>query len=253
MLKINKKIIIFSFFFLFFVNINQAFSAEINLSSPNTKYQVGDIVTVKVFISSDKSVNAVSANLYFPTEILSFNSFSKSSSLINLWAYEPSYSNSDGSAIFEGIIMNSYTGNNGDIITLFFEAKKAGVANLYFRDVSILANDGNGTDIFSGNLTTGQVYIENESKVENTNFQIDVEKPINLKNYAIYFLIVLASILLLEFLILYFFGHHLLDRIKKMFMLLNSIPKEEDKLKQIEKEISVIENNTNLDIKNNDK
>lgn len=76
---------------------------------------------------------------------------------------------------------------------------------------------------------------------------------IALKKYALYLFIILTFILLLELLLHYLFGHHIIDHIKKMFIIFKKISKDEDKYKQPEKEIESINNNTNLDVPNNDK
>lgn len=240
MLKINKTLIFFSFplyfFISFFLNINSVIAAEINFSPTSGTYHVGDTIKVKVIISSDKSVNAVSSNIYFPFDILSLTSLSKSSSIVNLWAQEPSYSNNTGLVNFEGVILNGYTGNSGNILTLVFKIKKVGTANLYFKDVSILANDGNATDIFSGNLKTAILNIEKEIKKE-----IKVDKPVldqenektiqiiekvadkieevevinKLPNHSLLVTIIILLIILLIILILFIF--YLLIKIKRHF------------------------------------
>jgi len=181
MLKINKNIAVYfiPFFFLalFSIGTNKAVAATINFSPSGGTYHVGDSIKIKVIIASDKSVNATSANVSFPTNILSLTSLSKSSSIVSLWAQEPVYSNSNGSANFEGVILNGYTGNNGNIITLVFKAKAIGAANLKFNNASILANDGNGTDLFSGDLTTAILNIEKAIEIESLKEEPKVEKP----------------------------------------------------------------------------
>ncbi|MEK7471251.1 MAG: hypothetical protein AAB623_01215 [Patescibacteria group bacterium] len=47
----------------------------------------------------------------------------------------------------EGVILNGYTGSNGTIATLSFKARAAGNASIKFASSSVLANDGQGTNI----------------------------------------------------------------------------------------------------------
>jgi len=167
---IKNKNLYFFFLFLFFlvsffININKVFAATVNFSPISGTYNVGDTIKIKVNVSSDRSINAVASSVYFSSDVLSLTSISKSSSIVSLWAQEPSFSNKTGLASFEGVILSGYAGNAGNIVTLVFKAKSVGVATLRFSNVSILANDGNGTDIFSGSLFTASINIEKAIKI----------------------------------------------------------------------------------------
>jgi len=130
----------------FILNINTLFAADITYST-GTSYRVGDTIHAKIVVSSDTSVNAVSANISFPADKLSITSISKAGSIISLWAKEPAFSNVSGAAILEGIILNGFTGNGGNVVTVNFRAKSEGQAELGFINASVLANDGNGTAV----------------------------------------------------------------------------------------------------------
>jgi hypothetical protein len=166
----NRKFIYISFFILFLVSFfagkNVAFaSSTINFSPESGLYMLGDTVRVKVVISSDVSVNAVSAKINFPTDLLSLSSISKSGSIVSLWAQDPTFSNSDGTASLDGVILNGYTGNGGVAATLVFKAKSIGTANLSFTTASVYANDGSGTDVASGKDTATLTIIANKNIV----------------------------------------------------------------------------------------
>ena len=146
----QKLFLFFIFLFLVFF-AHTTLAANLNLSPSSGSYNVGDAITVRVVLSSPtQSANAVSGTLDFPRALLTLNSVSKSNSLVNLWAVEPSFSNASGTANMEGIILNGYQGNSGTILTLSFKAKAAGNANLKFTAFSVLANDGQGTNISTG-------------------------------------------------------------------------------------------------------
>jgi hypothetical protein len=151
--KINKQI---SFYFVLFTLglfsiVNIANAATINFRPDTASYSVGDNMSIRVYVATDaQSVNAISANVKYPSDLLTLSSISKSGSVINLWAQDPVYSNSEGTASFEGVILNGYAGSSGTAVTLSFKAKKAGTATVKFTNASILANDGNGTDIITG-------------------------------------------------------------------------------------------------------
>ncbi|NVN97346.1 hypothetical protein HXX01_03910 [Candidatus Nomurabacteria bacterium] len=149
-------------FILVLLPTYNASAATIGFSPSSSSHDVGDTINVKVYVGTDsKSVNAISANIKFSNDVLSLSSISKSGSIINLWAQEPSFSNGDGVASFEGVVLNGYTGNSGEAVTLVFRAKAAGTAKLSFNNASILANDGNGTEVLyskgTGSIKVSQV------------------------------------------------------------------------------------------------
>jgi hypothetical protein len=148
--KIILRLILAVFFFTLYFHASSALASTINLSPSAGSYNVGDTIRVRVAVSSTVSINAVSGTISYPASLLSLTSISKAGSLVSLWAQEPSYSNASGTASFEGVILNGYTGANGTVITLIFKAKSEGTASLNFTRASILANDGNGTETVSG-------------------------------------------------------------------------------------------------------
>jgi hypothetical protein len=175
-IKNNKPHIFFLIIFFtisFFIGSNKVLAgSSAGFSPASGTYHVGDTIRVKVIASTDKPMNAFSANVTFSKETLTLDSISKSSSLIDLWPREAVASNSGGFTNFEGVILNGYTGDAGNMITLVFKAKSTGMATLQFTAVSILANDGEGTEIFSGGLSTATFKIEKAVYVPTV-----VEKP----------------------------------------------------------------------------
>jgi len=151
----NNKILIISFLFLLFiVSPHNSFAAGANMSfSPSSgTYEVGDILSVDIVLSSnDKATNAVSGTITFPKDKLNIVSLSKSGSIISLWVLEPSFSNRVGTSNFEAIVLNpGFTGSNGKVITLKFRVKSSGDAHIDFSKGAALANDGVGTNILDG-------------------------------------------------------------------------------------------------------
>jgi len=167
--KININLVyllsFFLFLFSFFAGSGVAFaSTTINFSPETGLYMIGDTVKVEVVISSDISVNALSARIKFPTNLLSLTSISKTG-IVSLWAQEPTFSNVDGTASLDGVILHGYTGNGGVAATLIFKAKSIGTANLSFDVGSVYANDGSGTDVASGKNTSTLTIIKNSNVV----------------------------------------------------------------------------------------
>lgn len=121
---------------------------------------MGDAFAVQVLASSPtQSVNAVSGELTFSSDKLKVISVSKAASVMSLWVQDPSFSNTAGTVDFAGVILNpGYTGGAGNVITVNFKAINSGSAKLGFSSGSLLANDGNGTNILS-TLGTAQYAI----------------------------------------------------------------------------------------------
>lgn len=151
-IKQSCKILLFSLFFVFSLFLAQtAFAAELNLSPSSGSYNVGDTIKVRVALSSSsQAANAVSGSLSFPKDMLTLTSLSKSDSLVTLWVIEPFYSNANGTVDMEGVMLNGYSGSNGTILTMYFLVKSTGTANIKFKTSSVLANDGQGTNILTG-------------------------------------------------------------------------------------------------------
>jgi hypothetical protein len=140
-------------FLIFFLLPGAASAATLNLSPSNETANVGSTFTEVVQVSStDQALNAVSGTLTFPADLLQVVSVSKASSILTLWMQDPTFLNTDGTVSFSGIVPNpGYTGSHGRIISIQFRAKKEGTASITFTSSSqVLANDGNGTDILTG-------------------------------------------------------------------------------------------------------
>jgi hypothetical protein len=141
---------ILSFAILFLGSFSLASAASIGFRPNGGTYKVGDTINVVVYVDSGgESINAVSAKVNFSTDTMSASSVSKFGSIINLWAQEPTYSNSGGNASFEGVVLSGYNGSFGNTATISFKAKSVGVARLSFASASVLANDGSGTDVLT--------------------------------------------------------------------------------------------------------
>lgn len=131
-------------------------AATLSLSPVSGGFITGQTFSMRVAVSSaDQAMNAVSGVLSFPASLLEVTSVSKTGSVVNLWVQEPTFSNAGGTVSFEGVVLNpGYTGSNGTVITITFRATANGVANLRFTSGTVLANDGQGTNILTA-LGTG--------------------------------------------------------------------------------------------------
>ncbi|HEU0051369.1 MAG TPA: hypothetical protein VFQ60_04940, partial [Patescibacteria group bacterium] len=146
----------FIFFGLIFLGVGfrgtPVHAASFYLSPSASSYTIRQNFSINVMVSSaDQALNAFSGTVSFPSDKLSISSISKSGTIVSLWVQEPSFSNSAGTLHFEGMVLNpGYKGNAGKVLTINFSALREGSAAVQFSSGSILANDGEGTDITSG-------------------------------------------------------------------------------------------------------
>lgn len=126
-------------------------AASFYLTPSSGTYGVGSIITINVYISStEQAINAASGTISFSKEKLEVVSLSKSGSIFGLWVQEPSFSNAFGIINFEGIVLNpGFLGKSGKVMSIDFRVKSVGDCHVDFSSSSILANDGNGTNILS--------------------------------------------------------------------------------------------------------
>lgn len=127
-------------------------SAGLYFSPASGNYSEGQSFTANVYVSSPtQSMNASSGTIIFDQHVLQVVSVSKSGSIISLWVAEPSFDNTAGTVSYSGIVLNpGFQGSNGLILAINFKAIAPGQANASFSNGSVLANDGQGTNIVSG-------------------------------------------------------------------------------------------------------
>lgn len=148
--KNSKNIFLLALFIVFLFSAHIASAAELNLSPSSGSYNVGDTIKLKVvLVSPDQPANFVSDDLSFPKDLLTLTSVSKTDSLISLWPEDPSYSNASGTIDMGGMILDGYTGSSGTILTLSFRVKAVGTADITSVTSSVLADDGQGTNILT--------------------------------------------------------------------------------------------------------
>ena len=134
---------------VFFVLVSGAEAASLRFSPTGGSYNVGTNFTVNILVdSSGEAINATEGLINFPTNRLRVVSLSKTGSIHPLWVTEPSYSNIAGTIQFEGVtITPGFTGSGGRVLGIVFQGVSPGTADVNFESGSVLANDGDGTDI----------------------------------------------------------------------------------------------------------
>lgn len=151
-LKISCAVVFIVVAGIGFTGVSVAEAATIYLSPSSGTYTVGQDISVGVYVLTrpGESMNGVSFSLNYPTDRLIISSFSKSGSIIDLWASEPTFSNQAGKASLEGVVLNpGYSGSSGYLGSFKFKVKSVGQASILVSAASVLANDGLGTNILT--------------------------------------------------------------------------------------------------------
>ena len=136
-------------------------AASIYLSPSSGTFTLDSAFTVSIYLNTGgQSVNAVEANLSFPTDKLQIISPTAGKSLIQVWVSQPTYSNLDGTLTFRGTIPTpGINADAGLISTVTFRVKNIGTAAVKVLDSSrVLLNDGRGTDTL-GQTSDGIYYL----------------------------------------------------------------------------------------------
>ena len=108
---------------------------------------VGETVTVDVIVEANLPVNVFKGLVSFNPEMLTVASIKYNTSIANLWAEEPWYSNGDGSIGFAGGTTNpgGFVGK-GSLITIVFTANNTGEARIAMTEMLVLQHDGLGSE-----------------------------------------------------------------------------------------------------------
>ncbi len=161
----NHKFLKIFFVLSLFLLPMLSYAANLSIEPNNKTYEVGDRVMVRINVSADQSINAISGSIVFPKDKLSVENISKSGSILDFWVAEPSFSNLEGSLRFEGVSLSGFTGNVGNVLLIYFKALAEGPVSIKFDSGQVLANDGNGTDA-TGSLNQGSLTIVPKKIVE---------------------------------------------------------------------------------------
>jgi hypothetical protein len=175
MFKKISKVLLFIIainFLLVFPYGVRAEGARLFFSPSSGTYNVGKTFTVRVMVDSGggAGINAAEASVSFEPSMLKITAISNSNTIFKLWTNDPTESlskipsfNKAGSLSFGGGLPSTYSGSAGNILSITFSALKVGTASLNFSGAMVLANDGKGTNIFSG-ATAAKFTITEEEK-----------------------------------------------------------------------------------------
>ncbi len=108
---------------------------------------LGEIFSVDVVVESTIPVNAFAGELLFDVHSLAIQSIDYNTSIADLWAEKPWYSNGAGTINFIGGTTRTggFTGTD-KLITITFKTIGQGSGSLFIRDAQILQHDGLGSN-----------------------------------------------------------------------------------------------------------
>lgn len=165
--KISKLLQVLFGVTLFILITDNASAANLTLAPSSITTKVGKTFSLDIVVNNNiGAINAVSAAVSYPHDALQILSVSKKTSFLNLWAEEPSFSNEKGTLTLEGVALNpGFDKATGKVLTVTFKAVQAGNVSVTVTRGSILANDGNATDVLK---ITGAAFVyvnENDTTV----------------------------------------------------------------------------------------
>lgn len=129
-----------------------AYSGSLSFSPSSGSKYVGSTFSVGIYVGTGGiAANTFNADLRFPADKLEVTSIGTGGSICSLFPFQPSFSNSSGTADVQcGLPTPGFNGSSGYIATVNFRAKTTGTATISAANSSqILANDGAGTNILT--------------------------------------------------------------------------------------------------------
>ena len=135
---------------LYAVPCSATYAATLRVSPETGVYTVGGTFTTRVLINTGGApINAAEGALTFNPRELQVVAVSKGNSIFNLWTIDPTFSNAAGKVTFGGGSPSGYTGAAGDVIDVTFRTLIAATPKVTFASGSVLAADGQGTNVLT--------------------------------------------------------------------------------------------------------
>jgi hypothetical protein len=142
-----KKIILSAFLFSCFVPVF-ADAAEIRIDAHKVSVKVGEEFLTDVIVNSEESINALEGTLSFSADMLTVRRIQDGGSSVNFWLDEPG-EDTPGKIVFSGITPGGFSGPNSLAFSILFVATQEGDAPLTIKNLRLLQNDGNATEVSS--------------------------------------------------------------------------------------------------------
>lgn len=124
-----------------------AAGATMSVSPSSVSATVGKTFTVGIYVNAGQAINAGSGTITYSSNILEATSVSTAGSIFTFWTDYPS---AGGSIKFGGGLPNPGHVGSGKMLSVTFKVKASGGGSISITGGSALANDGSGTNIFTG-------------------------------------------------------------------------------------------------------
>lgn len=149
----------FVFLLALFLLPTSANAASFSISPATANIDTGETITLTVSVSSStQAINAFSGRIYYPANLLGNPTVSTNGTIVNFWTIQPS--DEAGAVRFEGLVLNpGFSGTGGKLFSVTWRAEGSGIATFELSQASILANDGEGTNVLAGTLPKSVVTI----------------------------------------------------------------------------------------------
>lgn len=118
----------------------------IRIEPATQRIETGKTFVVNVIVDSEIPVNVFGGELRFNKDVLAVDAISYNTSIADLWAIRPWYSNGDGTLNFGGgtTKQGGFTGSD-TLLTVTFKTISEGSGSVTLNDIQILQSDGLGT------------------------------------------------------------------------------------------------------------
>ncbi|MBP6924466.1 MAG: hypothetical protein KBC62_04330 [Candidatus Pacebacteria bacterium] len=139
---------------------------------------VGETFVTTLTIHSSVPVNVFHGLLVFDPEKLTITSIDYNTSVADLWAEEPWYSNGEGTVNFTGgtTAHGGFIGE-GTLITITFTAKNPGEASIKMQEMRVLQHDGLGTEVTLSTPIDSIFAVEEAALTRETVYKSTLEGP----------------------------------------------------------------------------
>lgn len=140
---------------------------------------VGETFVTTLTIESSTPVNVFTGLLTFDPEKLTVQSIDYNTSIADLWAEEPWYSNGEGTINFTGgtTARGGFIGD-GTLITITFTAQNPGEAIVRLQDMRVIQHDGLGTEAPLSSPIDAIFSVQNETLKNETLFDASLDGPV---------------------------------------------------------------------------
>ena len=124
-----------------------SFGARLLPEAATTTLHTGEEFIVRIKLDTEgESINTFQGTLGYSSQLLEIKEILQGDSIINFWIDQPS-PEGVGVISFSGITPGGYQGKDGTVFSILFNAKQMGKQNILIRDMVLLKNDGEATQV----------------------------------------------------------------------------------------------------------